>query len=99
MSAKLTCKSKDPETGVCTFTFEYPGDKRVITFSAPFEEIENWWKGCKTIDQMMDAPFKTGPGIFDHPVISFALFSLSMMLGGNEELVGAEYAITAKVKP
>ena len=39
MSAKLTCKSKDPETGVCTFTFEYPGDKRVITFSAPFEEI------------------------------------------------------------
>ena len=48
---------------------------------------------------MMDAPFKTGPGIFDHPVISFALFSLNMMLGGNEELVGAEYAITAKVKP
>ena len=99
MSAKLICKAKDPETGVCTF--EYQCDRRVITFTAPFEELETRWKGCKTIDEMTDAPFKTGPGIFDHPVISFCLFSLVMMIGGNEDLVGAEYTVTAneKVKP
>lgn len=96
MSAKLTCKAKDPETGICTF--DYQCDRRVVTFYAPFEELESWWKSCKTIDEMTDAPFKTGPGIFDHPVISFALFSLVMMIGGNEELVGAEFNVTAPNK-
>lgn len=96
MSAKLTCKAKDAETGICTF--DYTCDSRVITFYAEFEELETWWKGCKTIDEMTDAPFKTGPGIFDHPVISFALFSLVMMIGGNEDLVGAEYNVTAPKK-
>lgn len=96
MTAKLTCKARDPETGV--LTFEYTCDRRIITFTAPVEEMESWWKACKTVDDMTDAPFKTGPGIFDHPVISFALFSLNMMIGGNEEMVGAEFSVNANTK-
>lgn len=96
MSAKLTCTAKHPETGVCTFVYECGG--RIVNFTAPFEELESWWKSCATLDQMTDAPFKTGPGIFDHPIISFVLYSMVMMVGGDEELVGAEYSVTAPKK-
>lgn len=104
MSAKIICKSKDPETGVCTFVYSQstPSDKnRVVEFTAPYAELETWFKSASTIEDMTDAPFKTGPGIFDHPVISFCLFSLVMMVGGNEDLVGAEFNVTAtrKVQP
>lgn len=96
MSAKLTCTAKHPETGICTFVHELDG--RVLNFTASFEEIESWWKSCTTLDQMTDAPFPTGPGIFDHPVISFALYSMVMMIGGQEDLVGAEYSVVAPKK-
>ena len=93
MSAKLICRAKDAETGICTF--DYTSNGRTITFYPEFEELESWWKSCTTLAEMLDASFKTGPGIFDHPVLSFALYSLVMMIGGNEELVGAEYTVTA----
>lgn len=96
MSTKLTCTAQHPETGICTFV--YVNGTRILNFTASFAEIDTWCKNAVTMMEMCDAPFPTGPGIFDHPVISFALYSLVMQLGGNEELVGAELSMTANQK-
>lgn len=98
MSLKLKCTGKDQNevhTFVCTGV-AYEG--REFTFAVPFAELEAWSKKATTMIEMMDAPFNTGPGIFDHPIASFALYSMVMSLGGNEELVGAELSLTANKK-
>lgn len=96
MTTKLTCTAQHPETGVLTFVYECGG--RIINFTCTAEELEVWTKSASNVTEMCDAPFKTGPGIFDHPIMSFALYSLYMQIGGNEELVGAELNITAPMK-
>ena len=95
MSLKLKCTGRD-EKGVLTFVCTGVGyPNREFTFTAAETAVDDWSKKAVTMVDMCDAPFQTGPGIFDQPITCFALYALVMSIAGDEDLVGAEYVINA----